>query len=200
MIDYNIYKVDFNHFNLSPQQFDQQSYLHGIKHTYRVMLHCLRLGILTNKIREATIAFFGAYIHDMARQHDGYCTIHGAESAKYKLPLYEGLFKNHGAIPDDLVTIRQIVTRHSLHAEPLKGSNLYNTLALLKDADALDRIRLGVNDLNPDYLRYEVTHKNITFGEDLFFETNEETVSSFNDIIVIASKIDNDKSTHSVLK
>lgn len=200
MINYNIYRIDFNHFDLSPEQFDQQSYLHGIKHTYRVMLHCLRLGILTNRIREASIAFFGAYIHDMARLHDGYCTIHGAESAKYKLPLYEGLFTMYGAIPDDLTTIRQIVTRHSLHAEPQKESSTYNTLAILKDADALDRIRLGAHDLNRDYLRYDVTHKCIAFGEDLFYETNETIINSFNEVIAIACKIDNDKSTHSVLK
>jgi hypothetical protein len=190
MIDYNEYKVDFNHFNLLPEQFDQQSYLHGIKHTYRVMLHCLRLGILTNKIREAKIAFFGAYIHDMARLHDGYCTIHGAEAAKYKLPLYEGLFSKYGAIRDDILTIRQIVTRHSLHAEPQKDSKTFSTLAILKDADALDRIRLGVHDLNRDYLRYEITHKCITFGEELFCETNEETITTFNEVIAIANKLD----------
>lgn len=190
MIDYNSYKLDFSKFNLSADQFDQQSYLHGIKHTYRVMLHCLRLGYLLKKQHEGTIAFFGAYIHDMARLHDGYCTIHGADSAKYKLPLYQNFFMSNGATTDDIKLIQQIVTRHSIHIEPPRDHPVFLTLSILKDADALDRIRLGENDLNPDYLRHEITTKSISFGEDLFYETNNEPLTSFAQVIEIANKIE----------
>lgn len=31
----------------------------------------------------------------------------------------------------------------------------------LKDADALDRVRLGPHDLAPSYLRFEVSHERI---------------------------------------
>lgn len=191
MMDFRIFKIDFNDFNLSTKQFDRQSELHGIKHSYRVMLHCLRLGILTGQRKEATNAFFGAYIHDMARTHDGYCTIHGTNSANYKLPLYQDLFFKYGASIEDLKTIQQIVAHHSLPAELPGNSSLYNTLAILKDADALDRIRLGKNDLNPKYLRIEATHKSITFGEELFFRTNKIHIGSFQEVIDLALTIEN---------
>jgi hypothetical protein len=190
MIDYSTYDLDFSKFNLTPDQFDQQSHIHGIGHTYRVMLHCLRLGILSNNIKDAKIAVFGAYIHDMARLHDGYCTIHGADSAKIKLPLYWDLFIRHGASDDNLDTIKQIVTRHSVSNEPPKEHLIYSTLAILKDADALDRIRLGKHDLNPDFLRIGITHHSIPFGEDLFFATNNNQVKSFSQMIDIANEID----------
>ena len=191
MINYNIYPINFSTFSLDRNQFDQQSYLHGIKHTYRVMVHCLRLGVMTKRIKEATVAFFGAYIHDMARLHDGYDTLHGADSAKYKLPLYTTLFAKNGASYEDLKTIRQIVTRHSLPRELPKDDKLYPTLAILKDADALDRIRLGAHDLNPDYLRYEETQNSIIFGEDLYYNTNHLELNTFEQVLQIAQNIEN---------
>lgn len=190
MIDYKTYNIDFSRFNLLPEQFDHQSTLHGTMHTYRVMIHCLRLGILTGKKKEALISFFGAYIHDMARLHDGYCTKHGADSSKYKLPLYQSLFRQCGAKDQDIKTIQQIVTWHSLPNEPAKDHPVWETLALIKDSDALDRIRLGAHDLNPNYLRYEETHKCIAFGEELFYHTVDSKAIDFNDIIQISTSIE----------
>lgn len=190
MIDYKIYNIDFNKFNVSKEQFDHQSLLHGVMHTYRVMLHCLKLGVLTGKTEKAKIAFWGAYIHDMARTNDGYCTKHGADASCLKLPLYEHKFKLQGATNDDIDTIKQIVTCHSLSCEEPKDNPVWETLAILKDADALDRIRLGTHDLNPGFLRYEATINCITFGEDLFYNTNDKSIASFNEVIEIAKEIE----------
>lgn len=195
-MDYNVYNIAYNDFNLLSEQFDRQSELHGIKHTYRVMLHCLRLGILTGKHKEAKNAFFGAYIHDMARLHDGYCSIHGTNSAHYKLPLYKDLFFKNGASIEDIETIQQIVTHHSLPAEVPGDSSIYSTLAILKDADALDRIRLGKHDLNPDYLRIAATHNSIKFGEELFMQTNNGMPNTFNEVIDIALVIESRSNYH----
>lgn len=189
-MDYNCYKLDFKKFNLSEDQFDQRSNIHGILHTYRVMLHCLRLGLLSGLLEEAKIAFFGAYIHDMARLHDGYCTIHGADSARNKFPTYIKLFLSEGAGEPDLEIIRQIVIRHSVYKEPVSDHKLYKPLALLKDADALDRIRLGRNDLNPEFLRHKVTLNSIEFGEDLYFATDGKSITSFSQLMLIANDID----------
>lgn len=191
MMNYSVYPINFSDFSLRKNQFDQQSYLHGIKHTYRVMVHCLRLGILTKRIREAKVAFFGAYIHDMARLNDGFDTVHGEDSITYKFPLYTSLFSKNGASDEDLQAIKQIVTYHSLPGELSKNDKFYPILALLKDADALDRIRLGEHDLNPDYLRYEETHNSIIFGEDLYYSTNHLELNSFNQVIEIALSIEN---------
>lgn len=185
MTDYSVYNLDFSRFNLSPDQFERESKIHGIKHTYRVMLHCLRLGVKTGMTKKAKIAFFGAYIHDMARTHDGYCTIHGADAAK-RIPHYKQLFYSQGATEEDLKIIAQIVTRHSLREELPEDHPFYDYLAILKDADALDRIRLGQNDLDPSYLRIKETHQCIRFAEELYFNTNDKELTSFTDIISIA--------------
>jgi HD superfamily phosphodiesterase len=190
MTSYQVYNIDFSDFSLQSSQFDQQSHLHGIKHTYRVMLHCLRLGILTSKIKEAKVAFFGAYIHDMARTHDGYDTVHGANSVKHKLPFYTPLFNKHGATEDDIKVINQIVTHHSLPGELPKSDDLFPTLAILKDADALDRIRLGQFDLDPKYLRHEEAHTSISFGKELYYATHPINVSSFIQVLNTALELD----------
>lgn len=196
MTDYNKYKIDYTKFNLSSEQFDHPSRIHGIKHTYRVMIHCLRLGLITGKLAEAKNAFFGAYIHDMARMHDGYCTKHGADAAKFKLQLYIDLFIRNGAIEDDLKTIQQIVTWHSLPNEPSRDHKIWPTLALLKDADALDRIRLGEHDLNPNYLRHQETIKAIIFGEELFYNTDKISISTFTEVLEKANQIENNSLNH----
>lgn len=190
MIDYSSYRLDFRTFNLFEEQFDYPSEIHGLKHTYRVMVHCLRLGILSGLIKEARLAFFSAYIHDMARKHDGFCTVHGENSAKTKLPLYTTLFQQNGATDSDLATIKYLVTQHSINQEPSDLLASYPALALLKDADALDRIRLGNYNLNPKYLRLDVTHAHINFGKELYYATNNLHQISLSDVVRIAAEID----------
>lgn len=190
MIDYSIYNLDFNKFNLKEEQFDHLSQLHGVMHTYRVMIHCLRLGVLTGKIAKAKTAFYGAYIHDMARTNDGYCTKHGADASSLKLPLYEVRFKQQGATDDDIDTISHIVTWHSLSCDEPTDHPAWDTLAILKDADALDRIRLGMHGLNPEFLRYGETNNCITFGEQLYYNTNGKSIASFKEVIDIAKEIE----------
>ena len=185
----NTYPLDLSSFNLNKNQFDHHSELHGVMHTYRVMLHVLRLGISTGHIAEAKNAFFAAYIHDMARRHDGYCTRHGGDAANTKLPLYQPLFIKNGANPSDILSIGKACTLHSLSQEPHKTDPDWLTVALLKDADALDRIRLGEDDLNISYLRLKETHKLIKFARDLYNNTNKMNNSSFMGVLSIADLI-----------
>ncbi|HOI87539.1 MAG TPA: HD domain-containing protein [Lentimicrobium sp.] len=175
-------------FNLVETQFDHHSNLHGILHSYRVMCHVLRLGALTGYRTEARTAFMAAYIHDMARRHDGYCTRHGADSANTKLPLYRELFLRNGAEADDLFTIGVAVTQHSLGRELTQGDPAWLVTALLKDADALDRIRLGANDLDPAYLRLPETHLLIPYARELFYQTSRMKPGSFTQILKIAEE------------
>ncbi|MHC1775162.1 MAG: HD domain-containing protein [Lentimicrobium sp.] len=176
---YNIFDLNFSDFNLNEGQFDHPSRLHGILHTYRVMVHVLRLGLMTEAIKEARLAFFAAYIHDMSRKHDGYCTQHGADSANFKLPLYRDNFLKNGASESELLVIGKAVTLHSTNIELPKNDPDWLTVALLKDADALDRIRLGAGDLNPSFLRLQESHQCIRFGEKLFERTYGMTYGNF---------------------
>jgi hypothetical protein len=158
-------------------------------HTYRVMTHVLKLGILTKHIREARLAFFAAYIHDMARKHDGYCTIHGADAANQKLNLYHDLFIENGASSSDLLTIGKAVTMHSAGHE-LSGTDPdWLTTALLKDADALDRIRLGNTDLDPSFLRFRETHDCIKSGRELYFRSIENGPYNLENLLKLSEEI-----------
>lgn len=183
------YPLDLGSFNLNENQFDHHSELHGVMHNYRVMLHVLRLGISTGHIAEAKNALFAAYIHDMARRHDGYCTRHGGDAANTKLPIYQSLFIKNGANPSDILSIGKACTLHSLSQEPYKTDPDWLTVALLKDADALDRIRLGEGDLNVSYLRLPETHKHIKFARELYNHTNKMNNSSFMDVWNVAGLI-----------
>ena len=183
------YQLDLGNFNLSEQQFDRHSLLHGVMHTYRVMLHVLRLGQATGHIAEARNAFFAAYIHDMARKSDGYCTRHGTDATNHKLPIHEPLFIKSGAKPTDILSIGKACTWHSLNDEIITTDPDRLTVALLKDADALDRIRLGESYLNVSYLRFRETHKHINFAGELYSQTKGMNNSSFMDVLNVARLI-----------
>ncbi|MDY0104013.1 MAG: hypothetical protein RBS07_13845 [Lentimicrobium sp.] len=183
------YQLDFNDFNLKQQQFDHHSLLHGVMHTYRVMLHVLRLGLLTHHYAEAKNAFFAAYIHDMARKHDGYCTQHGTDAANHKLPDYQELFIKNGATQKNMLSIGKACAMHSLGNELQKTDPDWLTVALLKDADALDRIRLGEDDLNVSYLRFSESHDQIDFARKLYFQTNKMPLHSFVDVMKIGDTL-----------
>ncbi len=145
------------HFRLEPSHFDRESHLHGIQHTYRVMTHCLVLGAVTGHHRESLLAFCGAFIHDMARQHDGRCEHHGQWAVERKLHLHRNRFLKAGIAEEEFLIIAEIVAAHSQPGDVhIEKKNL--PLAILKDADALDRIRLGEGNLKPEFLRLTQSH------------------------------------------
>lgn len=185
----NRYSIPFDEFNLQQHQFFRASKIHGIMHTYRVMVHVLNLGVLTGFEAEAKTAFFAAYIHDMARRHDGYCTRHGAEAAASYLKIYQQLFERNGATINDLQHIAFAVSHHSTIDTPLPDGVSKKILHLLKDADALDRIRLGEEDLNVSYLRFKVTPGCITFANRLYYHTNQLDSASFQQILNISNQV-----------
>ena len=78
--------------NLKEEYFDHPSQIHGINHTYRVMVHAYILGSQVLDMSEQKSVLAAAFIHDMARKHDGYCTEHGGWAAERKLPEFKELF------------------------------------------------------------------------------------------------------------
>jgi len=141
--------------------------------------------------RETKLAFLAAYIHDMSRLHDGYCTIHGERASINKLPEFKELFQSIDVNLADLEEIKTAVCSHSLGEELPVNNPFYKTTALLKDADALDRIRLGRDNLDPHYLRFEQTKKMIPFARELFYSTENLKVRSFVEFLKIAETIEN---------
>jgi len=69
-----------------PSLFLHRSHLHGQAHVARVVVHGLRLVQATDCPEEAPRLWAAAYLHDIARRHDGGCRRHGRDA-------WERLFK-----------------------------------------------------------------------------------------------------------
>lgn len=178
--------TDINKFILREEYFDFQSVFHGIHHTYRVMCNCFVLGDKLGLENETKLAFCSAFIHDMARTHDGVCDKHGLWAAETKLPVFEELFFSIGVKPQELETIKAAVTNHCETNNLPESSVHYKTSAILKDADALDRVRFG-GEIK--YLRFKESLFLIGFAEDLYRQSNKIKAIDITDIMEIVGKI-----------
>jgi HD superfamily phosphodiesterase len=176
-------------FQLKEAYFDHHSHLHGINHTYRVMYHVLNIGRLAGLNHEIKLAFCAAFIHDMARKHDGYCIDHGVWATNCKFPLFRKLFIETGVNAEGLRAIKLAVSNHSIRHEIRKDHPFSIAVALLKDADALDRIRIGENNLKPEYLRFPVSLTLINFAKELYYRSKDEVLGSFDEILEIGKGI-----------
>ncbi len=181
--------VDYSLFNLKRNYFDHQSTLHGINHTYRVMCLTMYIAEAENLNREVLPALCAAFIHDLARKNDGYCTQHGSWAVKSKLPAFKSLFRKAGMDTNDIKIIGKAVANHSVYSEFSKTDDAYTVTAILKDADALDRIRLGEDNLEEKYLRFVASRKLVDFAKELYYRTENTQPESFEEIINIAKQI-----------
>jgi hypothetical protein len=171
--------MDLMKFEVRDELFDHPSWLHGVNHTCRVMSMVWALGCELKLTRERNLALCAAYIHDMAREGDGVCRIHGPRSAETKLPVYKDFFLEKGIDAGDIPVIYTAIANHSLPEELEKTHPHYLVTAILKDADALDRFRLGPFDLNKKYLRLTETHEYIPYAKKLFLRTSRIKNLSF---------------------
>jgi HD superfamily phosphodiesterase len=174
---------------LKEDYFDCRSNLHGLGHTYRVMYNCCCLGEALMLEKERDLAVCAAFIHDMARRHDGWCQLHGSWSAERKFPLFIQFFRKAGIDEKDFDTIRRAVKNHSEPFEYDSHDPDYLVTAILKDADALDRVRLGDGNLNPDYIRLRQTHGLIAFAYRLYEATRNISIPGFTGLVQVAASI-----------
>jgi len=134
--------------------------IHGVAHTQRVWIHTQELAEeleLAEWDREALR--YAALWHDIGRTHDHGDYYHGAKSAGKVV----GLGLHEGIEPWLLETVLYAITHHSgsehrgeRAAERLQDSEVgLCVFRVLKDADALDRVRLGSDDLDVNRLRFE---------------------------------------------
>lgn len=153
-----------------PSLFAHQSTLHGQTHVARVMVHALRLIEATGFTEETVRLWAAVYLHDLARTHDGTCHRHGAEAWERLASLSDvrARYVRAGVTDGDYPAIEAAVTVHS-HGEPKADDPHFRLMALLKDADGLDRVRLG--DLDPRLFRFPQTVGMVDFAERLFEAT-----------------------------
>lgn len=158
----------------TPDLFTHRSQLHGQRHVARVMLHAMRLVEATNMQHLRTQLWAAVFLHDLARTHDGQCYRHGADAVErwQGEPTLAAMLAQQGIHAEAEPGVRLAVTLHCKpnHHEPPRDSPDWPLVALLKDADGLDRVRLG--DLNPSYLRWPQSQGMVDFAQRLFDETH----------------------------
>lgn len=143
---------------------------HDKNHSLRVLFLALIIGYeldLTDE--DAELLAIACINHDRGRKHDRKCTNHGKESFK--------IFSEEGFLEDvyteyfiDENEVEFLLTYHckdDKEAEEFSNKNfveegkdrLLKLLYILKDADALDRVRFGIKDLDMNYLRFDISKK-----------------------------------------
>lgn len=104
---------------------------------------------------------------------------HGARAVGWHFDKFDHLWDKYQLTEEERIWVKQAVTQHSVQERLTPEDNGYDVMAILKDADALDRCRIG--DLNPKWLRYreskmliatieEIYHKTHRVSEDMCFE------------------------------
>jgi len=159
-----------------PALFRHRSYLHGQAHVARVMVHAFHIVAATGLVDETARLWAAVYLHDLARVHDGRSRRHGADAwdrfARLRdLPGVPELLERGGVRTEDYPAIQAAVTMHSL-GEPPEDDPHRQLVCLLKDADGLDRVRLG--DLDISYLRFARAREMVEFAEALYAATRLE--------------------------
>ena len=164
------YEVLLNTYENLNTKILYQSRIHGQGHIERVILLSMLLAFYYKLDENDTnILRYAAALHDTKRVDDSYDTEHGYRAALYSID-YAKIKENDKNIlqavlavhsrPDKIMdqTIDEFFVKNISRAKYLSG--------LFKDADALDRVRLG--DLDEKYLRNEFSHDLIDFSQVLF--------------------------------
>ena len=135
----------------------------------RVMINGFML-IEAADLRDYEVPLWASvYLHDLSRQHDGFCEEHGGRAIdKYHVSTaIQDTLARGGLTVNQWPQVETAVTQHCYRSELDDTHKHYRLVSLLKDADALDRIRLG--DLDPSFLRNAVSHRLIRFAEELYY-------------------------------
>lgn len=166
---------------VTDEQFVHQSQLHGQGHVNRVIWWAMQLVKAYGAMDEyGPKVWAAAYIHDLSRRHDGICHEHGLWAIQEQKAKYKELFKKAGVTVKDWPEIDEAVIGHS---RPYENPN-NRTLVFLKDADAIDRVRLG--DLNINMLR--LRERSIIFAQQWALQLCESTPRGRGSDVVAAGR------------
>ena len=146
---------DLSDFDLKPEYFDVSDRgIHDARHLYRVMIASALIAHKLNEPRAGLLAFCGAFIHDLARLHDGGDTQHGPRAAKTKWDMFNALWNKYMLTDEEQSNVRAAISHHSGGGNSgFHDNRLVNQI--LHDADALDRCRFHMHSrLNWSYLAH----------------------------------------------
>lgn len=155
------------------------SKLHATTHSERVLLYALLIGGSEADMGAdaLTILAHAAVFHDTRREDEGKDTGHGARAAAF----YEEFCRAHDEVvfmPEAACIIRWH-DRHDQRGEDAiahefadRAEFVTRLYRVFKDADALDRWRLGRRGLNPDFLRTDKATHLVDFAKKLVMLTS----------------------------
>ena len=161
-----------NNINSIKKEFIFNSKKHGYTHIERVTLFSYFLAINNNlTTRDTQLLLYAAMYHDIGRIDDSMDQYHGLRSAN-KLDQLE-----LNVTPEELNILKTIITCHSIPDEWFEEVAQENNILdfdrtrklfnILKDADGLDRVRLGCPHVALDFLRCETSKKMIPLAYQL---------------------------------
>ncbi len=176
-------------FDVNDEDFEHKSYLHGRLHTQRVMAWVCVLAQKLNLSEDGRLAFFAARIHDLGRLTDGREPGHGLRSADYYLPKYRIVFEKYGMRSEDYITVYNAVKWHSRSDEPDKNIKNIDVIKLLKDADGLDRVRLGDDEPDIRFFRNDISKRFVSQARLLYNITEEKENMSLKEIVELAFEL-----------
>lgn len=127
---------------------------------------------------------------------DGVCHRHGADAAQRLRdePALQRRLAEAGLTEADYPAIEAAVTAHSAPKEVSREHPHWPLIALLKDADGLDRVRLG--DLDPRYPRHPEARGMVPFAQALFDATDgviPTGLAHFPELLAVANGLAADK-------
>lgn len=117
---------------------------HDISHLLRVLYLCIIISKYYNLDSEIKQSLFcAAMLHDIGRDNDGEDDKHGLASYN----MVKGILKNN-------TLVKSLMIYHCKPDENIfETDQEYLAYKILKDADALDRLRFGFYELDTNYLR-----------------------------------------------
>lgn len=163
----------FDSFRPSPDWFAHNpDGIHGIRHVARVLVWADQVAQWMDtqgKPVDIEVVRWAAVLHDVGRLDDGRDPEHGTRSAHWLGDNRSWLFPEMDAQRVEVIQYCCI-----WHVPPdAQVPEISNELICLKDADGLDRVRLG--DLNPSLLRTDFARNGVGDAQTLFDATRKAT-------------------------
>ena len=159
--------------------------IHGARHTTRVLLWADAFADALagpGALRREELRW-AASLHDVGRRDDGIDRGHGTRSVAWVLETLPALRPRTAGL--DLAFVAELCRWHEVPDRDV--GHLTLELVVLKDADALDRCRLG--DLDPDRLRLARSHHLIEPAALLERMTNRYGTLSAADVLRTAARL-----------
>lgn len=138
--------------------------IHGVGHVTRVLFWADVLAAQAAPVRRDELRWAAA-CHDVGRENDGHDPLHGARSGEWVLANLARERPIAGGC--DLGLVAALCRCHDRECDDVDDFRL--ELAILRDADALDRARFWCDDrLDPSFLRIPDSHALIGPNDRLF--------------------------------